>query len=79
MKNKKIVGILSGGLMGSDPYDPTSWSGSSLAFFNTLEKQNYLQRAFGAELSPLEFYARLALKFHPNKEVWKRRHYMSST
>jgi len=79
MSSKKIVGILSGGLMGSDPYDPTSWSGSSLAFFNELENQGHLQRAFGAKLSKLEFYTRLALKFHPNREVWKRRHYMNSS
>jgi len=79
MTDKKIVGIISGGLMGSDPYDPSSWSGSSLALFNEIKKQDYLQRAFGAELNKIDFYARLAVKFHPNREVWKRRLYMSSS
>ena len=79
MLKRKITGIISGGLMGSDPFDPSSWSGSSLSFFNELQKQGLLDNAYGAEISRLEFYLRLLPKYHPVREVWKRRVYMSNS
>lgn len=79
MSKRKITGIISGGLMGSDPFHPSSWSGSSLAFFNELKNQGLLDGAYGTEISKLGFYARLLPKYHPVREVWKRRVYMSNS
>jgi len=38
-----------------------------------------LADAYGSDISRLEFLCRLAVKFHPVKEVWKRRLYMSAS
>ncbi|GAL08731.1 glycosyl transferase group 1 [Photobacterium aphoticum] len=77
MHQDKIIGILTGGLMGSDPYHPSSWSGSSASFFHELNRQQRLAYAFGPELSRWYYYRRFAGCLHYNKEVWKRKLYMS--
>ncbi|MGF1688734.1 glycosyltransferase family 4 protein [Photobacterium japonica] len=77
MSQGNIIGILTGGLMGSDPYHPSSWSGSSASFFHELQRQQRLECAFGPELSRWYYYRRFAGCIHYNKEVWKRKLYMS--
>ncbi len=72
-----ITGFISGGLIGSDPWDPSSFSGSSLALFSALKDEGVLARAFGLEISTPEFMLRAAPRWHPDKETWRRRVYGS--
>lgn len=53
---KKLVGIIGSGLIGTDPYHPKSWSGSSSRFFLECKSQNILHRAFGVEVSKVKKY-----------------------
>lgn len=73
----KIIGLLSGGLMGSDPWDPSSFSGVSVSLFNALKDEGVLGRTFGLDISRFEFMMRAAPRWHPSKEVWRRRVYQS--
>lgn len=77
MRKVKIIGFISGGLMGSDPWDASSFSGSSKALFEALDAEGALVRAFGVEMSRAEFFAKAAPRFHPDREVWRRRVYQS--
>jgi len=79
MSKMKITGIISGGLMGNDPFHASSWSGSSPAFFHELKRQELLDGAYGAEINKFAFYCRLLPRYHPVREVWKRRVYMSNS
>lgn len=63
--------------MGSDPWDASSFSGSSKALFEALEAEGALARAFGLELSRADFMLRAAPRYHPQREVWRRRVYQS--
>lgn len=73
----KITGFISGGLMGSDPWDPSSFSGSSKALFEALQAEGALVRAFGLDISRAEFLLRAAPRFHRDREVWRRRVFQS--
>lgn len=64
--------------MGSDPWDPSSFSGSSVSLFNALKEEGVLARAFGLEIPKAEFLLRSAPRWHPSKEVWRRRVYQSA-
>ena len=70
-----LTGFISGGLMGSDPLDPTSFSGSSRALFLALQRQGAVRRMFGLSISGAEFMLRALPRFHPKREVWRRRVY----
>jgi len=74
--HKKIVGIIGSGLIGEDPFDRQSWSGSSYFFFRECERQGVLQRAFGAELPPVRRATLMALNFSPNRRRWQTAYYM---
>jgi starch synthase len=74
--NKKIVGIIGSGLIGEDPFDRQSWSGSSYFFFRECERQGILHRAFGAELPPVKRATLMALNFSPNRRKWQSAYYM---
>ncbi|MGH7117437.1 MAG: glycosyltransferase family 4 protein [Acetobacteraceae bacterium] len=73
----RIVGLISGGLMGSDPFDPTSWSGISREFFLACQRRGMLERAFGVDVARRHFLALAVTRFHRNREVWKGRIYSS--
>lgn len=74
----RIVGLISGGQMGSDPFDPTSWSGCSRQFFLTCHRRGMLERAYGVGLPRWRFIALAATRVHRNREVWKARLYSST-
>jgi glycosyltransferase involved in cell wall biosynthesis len=63
--------------MGSDPWDASSFSGSSKALFEALDAEGVLVRAFGLDISRAEFMVRAAPRYHPQKEVWRRRVFQS--
>lgn len=73
----KITGFISGGLMGSDPWDPSSFSGSSKALFEALQAEGVLARAFGLDVGKADFALRAAPRYHPDREVWRRRVFQS--
>jgi glycosyltransferase involved in cell wall biosynthesis len=74
--DKKIVGIIGSGLIGEDPFDRQSWSGSSYFFFRECECQGILHRAFGTELPPVKRAAIMAVNFSPNRRRWQTAYYM---
>lgn len=77
MLRKQLVGIIGSGLIGYDPFDRRTWSGSSYHVFSQLREQQALYRAFGVEV-PRWQKMRLMLRFmHPNREAWRRHFYMS--
>lgn len=73
----QITGFISGGLMGSDPWSPAAFSGSSKALFEALSAEGALARAFGLDIARAAFLLRAAPRYHPNKEVWRRRVFQS--
>jgi len=75
----KIVSLATGGLMGSDPMDHTTWSGSSRALCLELQQRDAYAGGLGPALSQAEYIIRLLPKFYPNKEVWQRRLMMSAS
>lgn len=72
-----IAGFISGGLMGADPFDASSWSGSSRALFEALKGEGALLGAFGVDISKLEFAWRAAHAYSSDREVWRRRVFQS--
>ena len=75
-RHKKLVGIIGSGLIGEDPFDRQSWSGSSYFFFRECQQQGILHRAFGTELPPLRRAAVMALNFSTNRRRWQTAYYM---
>lgn len=73
----KLTVVLSGGAMGDDPYDPASWSGSSLNLINALDARGALAGAYGISLPKWQFALQAAPRFSPDREVWRRRVYRS--
>ena len=74
--HKKLVGIIGSGLIGEDPFDRQSWSGSSYFFFRECQRQGILHRAIGAELAPVKRAAIMALNFSTNRRRWQTAYYM---
>lgn len=75
--DQQITGLISGGLMGSDPFDPTSWSGSSKGFFEACQRAGLLGQALGPDIPKWQFALQALPKFHPDREVWRRRVFKS--
>ena len=71
--NKKILGI-----MDEDPFNPQSWSGSSLYFFNSLQSNNALYAAISAMPSERVQLLYKALSFQPNVQKWKFRYHLNT-
>ncbi|GJL91969.1 glycosyltransferase family 4 protein [Hyphococcus sp.] len=72
-------GLISGGLMGADPFDPSSWSGSSAAFFDACRENGLLRHAFGVDVTRAQLAAIAIPRFSPQREVWRRKVYKSIT
>jgi hypothetical protein len=75
----RIDGFISGGLMGADPFDASSWSGSSRALFEALRAEGVLSSAYGVDISKLEFALRALPAYSSDREVWRRRVYQSAS
>jgi starch synthase len=74
----KITGVIGSGMIGTDPYDPQSWSGSSRYFFLECAAQRILHRAFGVELSPLSRLPYLLRNFAVDRQLWRHRLYLDT-
>lgn len=74
----QITVILSGGALGSDPWHPQAWSGSSLAVLEALERAGALKAAHGLQLPAWQFGMMAFPRYHRNREIWRRRVYRST-
>ena len=68
--------VFVGGSVGSDPYAPGTWSGSSAHLLNSLKKRNALQDAVGITVSRSEQYALLLKNFSFDRSAWRKQFYM---
>lgn len=73
---KKIVGIIGSGNIGRDPFDPQSWSGCSRQFFTHCQDRGLLHRAFGGELSLMQFYLHALRNFSFNRDYMRKKLYL---
>ena len=73
---QKLVGIIGSGRIARDPFDRNGWSGGSRFFFEELQRQQRLQRAFGVEVPAWKRYFYMARNFHPRRLVWREHYYM---
>lgn len=72
---KKLIGIIGSGNIGTDPFHPKSWSGSSKFFFETCDRFGILAHAIGVE-APLYFRIPLMIKnFSFNRRLWREKYY----
>ena len=67
--------VFVGGSTGSDPYSPSTWSGSSSFFLNALNQAGLLDEAVGLKLSSLRNYWYLGKNFTSNRTVWRKHFY----
>jgi len=65
-------------MIGTDPYDPRSWSGSSRYFFRECDAQGVLNRAFGVELGPVQRLPFLLRNITLDRQLWRHRLYLDT-
>lgn len=73
---KKLIGVIGSGIMGRDPFDDKSWSGSSRHFFESCRRVGILERAFGVEVPLLLRLPLMVLNFSPHRNVWRQRFHL---
>ena len=73
---RKLIGVIGSGLLGRDPFDDKSWSGSSRRFFESCKRGGILERAFGVEVPLLFRVPLMALNFSPRKHIWRQRFHL---
>jgi len=71
--NKKILGIID-----ENPFDPQTWSGTSLYFFNSLKSSGSLYEAISAMPSKQVQMLYKALSFQPDIKKWKFRYHLNT-
>ena len=69
----RVALVVSGGGMGSDPYDPASWSGSAAHLARALERRGVLADAYGVRLPALHGAALAVPRAGLSREGWRRR------
>lgn len=69
-------GLIGSGLIGRDPFDKRSYSGSSHYFFTECQRQGLLSGASGVELGGWRKWLLLAASFHPSKERLRLSYYL---
>ncbi len=78
MSSQKVVGVMGSGLVGTDPYAPNAWSGSSKYFFTECSRQGLLHRAFGVEVGKLPRAALMLSNFSRDRAVWRQDFYLDT-
>jgi glycosyltransferase involved in cell wall biosynthesis len=68
---RQVVGIVGSGMVGRDPFDPRCWSRISKNFFEALQRQGRLHRAFGVEVPAYLRYPLMALDFRRDRNLWR--------
>jgi len=66
------------GLIDEDPFNPNTWSGSSLYFFNSLKSANVLYKVISAKPSPGTQLLYKLLSFQPDMSRWKFRYHLNT-
>jgi alpha-maltose-1-phosphate synthase len=69
------VTVFVGGSVGSDPYSPGTWSGSSAFLLNAMREAELLDKAVGIRVPRLRNTALLAKNFTRNRAVWRKHFY----
>lgn len=69
------VTVFVGGSVGSDPYSPKNWSGSSAYLLKALKSGETLDKAVGIRVPKLTNYALLAKNFSRDRTVWRKHFY----
>jgi len=73
---RQLIGICGSGLIGTDPWDPQSWSGSSPSFFGECRDRGLLKEAVGID-APFHWKGFYALRnYLRDSDHWKRLFYM---
>ncbi len=72
----RFHGFIGSALIGTDPFDPRSWSGISRFLFEAMRRQGLLHGATGGEVGGWRRLGLLAACFHPRREVWRLRYYL---
>lgn len=70
-----FVGVV-GGPIGSDPFNPRTFSGSSYSLFTALQKRGALRRAFGAEIKGIPKLTLMLKNFRAQRRKWSRQYYL---
>jgi len=70
--NSRILGIID-----EDPFNPHTWSGSSLYFFNSLKSNNALYTAISAMPSDRMQLLYKMISFHFNMRKWKFKYHLN--
>jgi len=71
VKHKKMTQIKIIGITDGDPFDKTTWSGSSSAFFEAVKKQGCLHAGISGLPSSLINRFFQVINYCPSKEAWK--------
>lgn len=74
-----IIGVMGSGLIGIDPYEENSWSGSSRFFFAECRRQGWLHRAFGVDAPAALRYPLMLRNFSRDRELWRQQFYLDTT
>ena len=77
--NTGVIGVMGSGLIGTDPYEENSWSGSSRFFFAECGRQRWLHRAFGVDAPAVLRYPLMLRNFSSDRELWRQRFYLDTT
>ena len=75
---KPLVGICGSGLIGSDPFDRRTWSGSAYFLFSALRARGALHRAFGVEVSRWRKLLYLARNVALDRPRWRQHFYLDT-
>jgi starch synthase len=78
MPAKRLVGVIGSRMIGTDPFDRRSWSGSSYRFFGECLRKEILYRAIGVEASAAERWAAMLRKFSPNRSTWSLAYHLDT-
>lgn len=78
MTKQQLVGVMGSGMVGTDPFDPSAWSGSSRYFFGECRRIGILHRAYGVEVARLRKIGHMLVNFSPDREVWRRKFYLDT-
>ena len=75
---KQLVGICGSGLIGYDPFDRRTWSGSSYFLFSALRARGAVHRAFGVEAARWRKLLHQALNFRFKRRLWRENFYLDT-
>jgi alpha-maltose-1-phosphate synthase len=72
---EKLIGVIGSGIIGRDPWDEKSWSGSAKPFFTECKKAGLLHSAIGIEVPELVRLSLMAKNFSPDRSTWRFKFY----